>query len=87
MLRLNKVFGDQPTYTELLVNKDFAPTSHIFYTVRAMDVADQLPKWESYPGVGQPLKCDANGVPVKSDASDAKDDADHSAKKAKTTGH
>jgi hypothetical protein len=26
------------------------PTSHIFYGTRVVDVADDLPKWEGFPG-------------------------------------
>lgn len=43
------------------------PTSHIFYKTRVRNFVDDLPKWESYPGVGAPLIVDALGNVVGSD--------------------
>lgn len=46
------------------------PTSHIFYNSRVRNFVDDLPKWESYPGVGAPLNVDAQGnvIPAAADA-------------------
>lgn len=73
----------------MLINKDFLPTSHIFYTVRVLDVIDKLPKWETYPGVGEPLNIDANGIPVAAvqPTNSNQKDEEHNSKKAKTSTH
>jgi len=36
-------FGTPPQ-----VPKEFRPTCHIFYTMRVMDIADELPKWSGH---------------------------------------
>lgn len=63
------------------------PTSHIFYTTRVRNYVDDLPKWESYPGVGAPLTVDAKGNVVQtSDPAPPSDStaAAHTDKKPRT---
>jgi len=51
------------------------PTSHIFYPNRIVNLVDNLPKWDSYPDLGTPLKVDAKGDVVQDDAPEAKEEA------------
>jgi len=51
------------------------PTSHIFYPNRMVNLVDNLPKWDSYPDVGKPLKVDAKGDVVQDDGQEAKQQA------------
>jgi hypothetical protein len=53
------------------------PTSHIFYRSRVRNFVDDLPKWDSYPGVGVPLTVDAQGNVVDAPDADAADAHQH----------
>ncbi|EEB89776.1 hypothetical protein MPER_12093 [Moniliophthora perniciosa FA553] len=47
--KLWTVWGGQLERSEK-ARKDLAPTSHVFYDTRLVDVNDGLDKWEGYPG-------------------------------------